>query len=271
MEQFTKDKKRTAVVLLSLAASLSVYLCIVTMLDSQAARTIVSNYMDTDMVIQNDTACKEKSEDSIPYGKEKDEYQNHPENFGSSLIGIDEQEFDYLNNSLEHPINKGDFRSGKACIVYRNGLDLADADIIGKNVTCALYEDQQTTKTFTIEGITDENYYTALLGSPPTIIACDQVVKTFANHPITLKTSIKYHKEYDRDTEQEILALLEENDNAKDFSWEPKIEDADEIEKAQGNMPQLGISLLVCTMVPVLTWIVLEKNGTVVERIKGVE
>lgn len=63
MEQFTKDKKRTAVVLLSLAASLSVYLCIVTMLDSQAARTIVSNYMDTDMVIQNDTACKEKSED----------------------------------------------------------------------------------------------------------------------------------------------------------------------------------------------------------------
>ena len=311
MEQFTKDKKRTAVVLLSLATSLSVYLCIVTMLDSQAARTIVSNYMDTDMVIKNDTACKEKSEDrrdilddsfvksikenagvseahsmifaemwmkefyakwmSTPYSKDKDEYQNHPENFGSSLIGIDEQEFDYLNNSLTHPIKKEDFLSGKVCIVYRNGLDLSDADIIGKNVTCALYEDQQTTKTFTIEGVTDENYYTALLGYPPTIIASDQVVKTFANHPITLKTSIKYHKEYDRDTEQEILALLEENDNAKDFSWEPKIEDADEIEKAQGNMPQLGISLLVCTMVPVLTWIVLEKNGTVVERIKGVE
>ena len=367
LEQFTKDKKRTAVVLLSLAASLSVYLCIVTMLDSQAARTIVSNYMDTDMVIKNDTACKEKSEDSIPYGKEKDEYQNHPENFGSSLIGIDEQEFDYLNNSLEHPINKEDFLSGKACIVYRNGLDFADADVIGKNVTCALYEDQQTTKTFTIEGVTDENYYTALLGYPPTIIASDQVVKTFANHPITLKTSIKYHKEYDRDTEQEILALLEKNDNAKDFSWESKIEDADEIEKAQGNMPQVGIgivlilafigimnymntfvvnvqsrmtelsvmesigmtpkqllgmlvregvlyaggawlvtltvgmgvtyllyesmnyrgiafsvpllpllfavgiSFLVCTMVPVLTWIILEKNGTVVERIKGVE
>ena len=367
LEQFTKDKKRTAVVLLSLAASLSVYLCIVTMLDSQAARTIVSNYMDTDMVIQNDTACKEKSEDSIPYGKEKDEYQNHPENFGSSLIGIDEQEFDYLNNSLTHPINKEDFLSGKACIVYRNGLDLSDADIIGKNVTCAFYEDQQTTKTFTIEGVTDENYYTALLGYPPTIIARDQVVKTFADHPITLKTSIKYHKEYDRDTEQEILSLLEESDNAKDFSWESKIEDADEIEKAQGNMPQLGIgivlilafigimnymntfvvnvqsrmtelsvmesigmtpkqllgmlvregvlyaggawlvtltvgmgvtyllyesmnyrgiafsvpllpllfavgiSFLVCTMVPVLTWIILEKNGTVVERIKGVE
>ena len=418
LRQFTKDKKRTAVVLLSLAASLSVYLCIVTMLDSQAARTIVSNYMDTDMVITNDTACKEKSEDrrdilddsfvksikenagvsevhsvefaeitvpwepdfaemwmkefyakwmNVPYSQDRDEYQNHPENFGSSLIGIDEQEFDYLNNSLEHPINKEDFLCGKACIVYRNGLDFADADIIGKNVTCALYEDQQTTKTFVIEGVTDENYYTALLGYPPTIITSDQVVNTFANNPIRLKTGIKYHKEYDRDTEQEILSLLEENDNAKDFSGESKIEDADEIEKAQGYMPQVGIgivlilafigimnymntfvvnvqsrmtelsvmesigmtpkqllgmlvregvlyvggawlvtltvglggtyllyesmnyrgiafsvpilpllftvgiSVLVCTMIPVFTWIVLEKNGTVVERTKGVE
>ena len=159
---------------------------------------------------------------SISYSKEKDEYQNHPENFGSSLIGIDEQEFDYLNNSLTHPINKEDFLSGKVCIVYRNGLDLTDADIIGKNVTCALYEDQQTTKTFTIEGVTDENYYTALLGYPPTIIASDQVVKTFANHPITLKTSIKYHKEYDRDTEQEILALLEKMTMQKTFPGNPK-------------------------------------------------
>ena len=418
LRQFTKDKKRTVFVLLSLAASLSVYLCIVTMLDSQAARTIVSNYMDTDMVITNDTACKEKSEDrrdilddtfvksikenagvsevhsvefaeitvpwepdftemwmkefyakwmSVPYSQDRDEYQNHPENFGSSLIGIDEQEFDYLNNSLEHSINKEDFLCGKACIVYRNGLDFADADIIGKNVTCALYEDQQTTKTFVIEGVTDENYYTALLGYPPTIITSDQVVNTFANNPIRLKTGIKYHKEYDRDTEQEILLLLKENDNAKDFSRESKIEDADEIEKAQGYMPQVGIgivlilafigimnymntfvvnvqsrmtelsvmesigmtpkqllgmlvregilyvggawlvtltvglggtyllyesmnyrgiafsvpilpllftvgiSVLVCTMIPVFTWIVLEKNGTVVERTKGVE
>ena len=58
-------------------------------------------------------------------------------------------------------------------------------------MTCALYEEQQTTKTFSIEGVTDENYYTALLGYPPTIIASDQVVKTFANHPITTKDQHK--------------------------------------------------------------------------------
>lgn len=416
LEQFIKDKKRTAVVLLSLAASLSVYLCIVTMLDSQAARTIVSNYMDTDIVIKNDTATKENAKDrrnildeslvksiknntgvseahpvvfaeitvpwepdfaemwmkefyakwmSIPYGKEKEKYQKHPENFGSSLIGIDEQEFDYLNNNNKWKINKEDFLSGKACIIYRNSLDLSDTDITGKKVTCALYENPQKTKTFTVEGVTDESYYTALLGCPPTIIVSSKVVKTFAKKWFTLKTSVKYKKEYDRNTEKEILTLLKTNENANDFSWDSKIEEADEIKDAQGYMPQVGmgialilafigimnyintfvvnvqsrmtelsimesigmtpkqligmlvregilyaggawlvtltagmgvtyflyesmnyrgipfsipirsflfaliISILICTIVPIVTWLILEKKGSLVERIKG--
>ena len=296
MEQFTKDKKRTAVVLLSLAASLSVYLCIVTMLDSQAARTIVSNSMDTDLLIKNDTALKENVAErknildesliksiretdgvskvhsmifteitvpwesdfaemwmeefyakwmSIPYSKEKEEYQNHPEKFKSSLIGVGEAEFDYLNKSLEHPVKKEEFLSGKVCIIYRNGLDFTDDELTGKKVTCTLYGDQQMTKTFTIKGITDESYYMAILGYPPTIITSDRVVRSFADQCITLKTSIKYQKEYDRNTEKKLLALLQENENANDFSWESKIEEADEIRKAQGSMPQLGMGIVL--------------------------
>ena len=306
-EQFAKDKRRTAVVLFSLAASLSVYLCVVTMLDSQAARTIVSNYMDTDLVIKNDTAYKENVADrrdildenllkeirknagvsevhpmvyteitvpwepdfaemwmkefyakwmSIPYEQEKEEYQKHPENFGSSMIGIDEQEFDYLNKTLENPVDKEDFLSGKACIIYKNGLDLADAEITGKEVTCALRGDQEKMKSFTIAGVTNEVYYTALLGYPPTIITSDRVVKAFAENSITLKMSVKYKKEYDRATEQSILNLLEENDGAKDFSWESKIEEADEIERAQGNMPQIGIGIvLILAFIGIMNYI----------------
>ena len=306
-EQFAKDKRRTAVVLFSLAASLSVYLCVVTMLDSQAARTIVSNYMDTDLVIKNDTAYKENAADrrdildenllkeirknagvsevhpmvyteitvpwepdfaemwmkefyakwmSIPYEQEKEEYQKHPENFGSSMIGIDEQEFEYLNKTLENPVDKEDFFSGKVCIIYKNGLDLADAEITGKEVTCALRGDQEKMKRFTIAGVTKEVYYTALLGYPPTIITSDRVVKAFAENSITLKMSVKYKKEYDRATEQSILNLLEENDGAKDFSWESKIEEADEIERAQGNMPQIGIGIvLILAFIGIMNYI----------------
>ena len=306
-EQFAKDKKRTAVVLVSLAASLSVYLCVVTMLDSQAARTIVSNYMDTDLVIKNDTAYKENAADrrdildenllkeirknagvsevhpmvyteitvpwepdfaemwmkefyakwmSIPYEQEKEEYQKHPENFGSSMIGIDEQEFEYLNKTLENPVDKEDFLSGKACIIYKNGLDLADAEITGKEVTCALRGDQEKMKSFTIAGVTNEVYYTALLGYPPTIITSDRVVKAFAENSITLKMSVKYKKEYDRATEQSVLNLLEESDGAKDFSWESKLEEADEIERAQGNMPQIGIGIvLILAFIGIMNYI----------------
>ena len=266
------------------------------MLDSQAARTIVSNSMDTDLLIKNDTALKENVAErknildesliksiretdgvskvhsmifteitvpwepdfaemwmeefyakwmSIPYSKEKEEYQNHPEKFKSSLIGIGEAEFDYLNKSLEHPVKKEEFLSGKACIIYRNGLDFTDAELTGKKVTCTLYGDQQMTKTFTIKGITDESYYMAILGYPPTIITSDRVVRSFADQCITLKTSIKYQKEYDRNTEKKLLALLQEDENANDFSWESKIEEADEIRKAQGSMPQLGMGIVL--------------------------
>ena len=295
-EQFVKDKKRTVMVLLSLAMSLSVYLCVVTMLDGQAARTIVSNNMDTDLVIQNDTGTKEKAKDrkdifssalvksirsrkdiaemhavlfseitipwepdfmeswmkefyekwmSIPYEKERKEYREHPENFGTSLLGIDEQEFDRLNQTFETPISKKDFTTGKACIVYRNGLELADKDLVGKKVTCALYRNSKKSKSFTVAGVTDDSYYTALLGYPPTLIVSDQVVKSFDEEAFILKAGICYKKEYDRGTEKAVLSLLKKDANARDFSWESKIEEADEMRKAQGNMPQIGMGIVL--------------------------
>ena len=295
-EQFVKDKKRTAMVLLSLAMSLSVYLCVVTMLDSQAARTIVSNNMDTDLVIQNDTGTKKNVKDrkdifssslekkicsnkgidemhamlfseitipwepdfmetwmkefyakwmSIPYEKDRKEYQEHPENFGTSLLGIDEQEFDHLNQTFETHISKKVFLTGKACIIYRNELELADKDLIGKSVTCALYRNSKKSKSFTVAGVTDDSYYMALVGYPPTLIVSDRVVKSFDSKAFILKAGIRYKEEYDRGTEKAILSLLKKDANARDFSWESKIEEADEVRKAQGNMPQIGMGIVL--------------------------
>lgn len=61
--QLKKDKKKTSVIFLSLAMSLSVFLILVTLIESQGPRTIVSNYMDADMEIVNDTLTKENVED----------------------------------------------------------------------------------------------------------------------------------------------------------------------------------------------------------------
>ena len=59
MDQIRKDKKRSAVIMVSLAAGMSVFLCVTTLLESQGARTIVTNHMDNDMTIINDTLKKE--------------------------------------------------------------------------------------------------------------------------------------------------------------------------------------------------------------------
>ena len=63
MDHIRKDKKRSAVIMVSLAAGMSVFLCVTTLLESQGARTIVTNHMDNDMTIINDTLKKEDAQE----------------------------------------------------------------------------------------------------------------------------------------------------------------------------------------------------------------
>lgn len=60
--QFSSDKKKTAVVILSLAAGLSVFLCMTVLTDSHGPRNVAPNYMDADMEIRNDTLYAEEEE-----------------------------------------------------------------------------------------------------------------------------------------------------------------------------------------------------------------
>ncbi len=150
-EQFKKDKKKTVVVLLSLAISLSVFYCLTTIISSQGERTVLPNYWNADFVVQNQTqtteninSLKPAIEDSFvekiekmdgmkdihlvegvpisfpyvskgfsdmwitnyiertPYVSSKDvitNYKTNPSNYYGMLIGIDEDQFDYVNQS----------------------------------------------------------------------------------------------------------------------------------------------------------------------------
>lgn len=54
-EQLMKDKKKTIIVFLSLATSLSVFYCLTTLINSQGERTVIPNYWDADLIIRNYT------------------------------------------------------------------------------------------------------------------------------------------------------------------------------------------------------------------------
>ena len=61
-EQLCRDKKKTGMVVAALGICLSFFLCMTTLIESQGPRTIVSNYMDADLVIKNDTMQMETKE-----------------------------------------------------------------------------------------------------------------------------------------------------------------------------------------------------------------
>lgn len=295
-EQIRKDKKKAGIIMLSLATSMSVFLCITTLLRSQEAREFNYNYQNLDMVVKNDAALKTNREErknlldddflekiektegvkavypvsfteitvpwepefsdvwmrefydmwmSIPYEDDREEYQTHPENFGSSLVGIDETEFELLNQNMETPVDAKKFLNGETCILYRNGLSFQNKDLKGKKVTCAQYTDSTNKRTFEIAGLTDENYYMALNGYPPTIIVSDEVVKKFSDETWVSKVGIYYEEAYDEKTETKLLSLMENDSDAKDFSYDSKIEMMKEVKKAQGNLMEVGIGIIV--------------------------
>lgn len=308
LDQVLKDKKKSAVIMVSLAAGLSVFLCLSTLLESQAARTIVTNHMNNDITITNDTLRKEDpaehrnllTEDfleslknvsgvsqiyplmygqitvpwepdfadlwmeefyakwmSIPYTDEIEEYKEYPENFGSVILGVSEAEFPYLQETVGTDLDKEDFLAGKTCVLYRNGLDLTMDELAGKEVTCAEYGNRENTRTFRIAGLTDEGYYSGpMLGYPPTIIVSDSVVKEFIPSPVVSKTGLRYMEGYEEQTEQDVLDLIRSSLDAEGFSWESRLESMQEVERAQGNMREVGIGIaLILALIGILNYV----------------
>lgn len=296
-EQLSKDKKKTAVVVISLAAGMSVFLCMVTLIESHGPRSIASAYMDSDLVIKNDTVRKEElgewkpiisseileklrenpavrevhemtntmavvpweKDFAEPWMKEMydmwfgesyediaEDYKAHPEKYYAYLTGIDEEEFEYLNSTLENPVDEKEFREGKCCILYRNTLDFDMKKLDGKHVTCYLYGDSKDREhTFDIAGLTDNTYYANLVGTMPTMIVSDTFLKSITAEPVVSQASIRYKEEYDEDLEAEIKAMLDESPGADDFSYESKIDDMKRIRATQGNMMGIGVGIVL--------------------------
>lgn len=318
LEQLTRNKKKTMVTMLSLAASLSVFLCLITLLHTQSAREYSYNYMGLDMVLKNDTInnmvlnrAAEGEEQiqgvhpilneeflneirqtdgvkevlptitvptivpwekevtdvwmrefyetwmSIPYEDDIEEYQQHPENFGSSLVGITEEDFRALNAEMEQPVDEEAFLSGKTCILYRHGLfGLDEKELRGKQISCEEYVHPENTRTFEIAGMTDVGDYVSLLGFPPTMIVIDDAVKAFTEKPIVFRVGIRYAEEYHKETEEAILSNIEESSNKTDFSWDSKIEQAENVKAAQGHMMEIGFGIvLILGIIGVMNYI----------------
>ncbi|KMZ55567.1 ABC transporter permease [Dorea sp. D27] len=306
-EQLGRDKKKTGVVILSLAACLSVFLCLVTMIESHGARTMMSNYMNADLIISNDTMKKEDESEwyriidkkllsdmrdmegveklhpmtstqiIIPwepefsdmwmkefyetwmdhsYEEDIGEYKQHPEKFYTFMTGIDEEEFDYVNSTLEKPVDKEQFLDGRTCLIYRDGLSLHLADIRGKKVSFSQYKDRTKSYTMEIGGYVDDGYYAFMPGMTPVVLVSDAFVDRTVEDPWVSRASVQYKEEYDGQTETQVKKRAEEGPHGGDLSYDSKIDNMKSIQKAQGNMMGVGIGItLILAMIGLMNYI----------------
>lgn len=134
---------------------------------------------------------------------------------------------------------------GETCLLYRNTLDFGAEDIVGKTVTCAEYGDRAHTRSFEIAGLTDETEYNALATYPPVIIVSDRAVKEFVEKPLIFKIGITYTEELDEKTEERLLSSVDQISHARDYFYESKIKLMKTVKKAQGNMMEVGISIVL--------------------------
>lgn len=62
--------------------------------------------------------------------------------------------------------------------------------------------------------------------------------------------SLRYRQEYDREAEEEVLSMLRKSAYPKDISRESKLEELERVKKAQGNMMEVGLGIVL-----ILAWI----------------
>lgn len=193
----------------------------------------------------------------IPYEDEKKEYQKHPENFGTVLVGIDEKNFEILNESLEQPIDAKAFQQGKTCVIYRNGLSFEDRELLRKTLHAAELGNRDHAFSFVIAGVTDDSTMTGpITGYPPTIIISQDALASLHLDTYTYKACVYYDKAYDTATQSRVEQIVGGSKDARCLKMESRIESMEELKAAQGNMTGVGIGIsLILAVIGVMNYI----------------
>ena len=301
-EQFKKDKKKTVVVLLSLATSLSVFYCLTTVINSQGERTVLPNYWNADFVVQNQTQTTEDINslkpaiensfieeigkmdgikdfhivdgvpiifpyisngfsdmwitnyiDRTPYLFSDDvieDYKTNPSAYYGMLIGIDEEQFDFVNQSLNSPVDKQSILNGEICIVQYEGSEIPE-EYLDQPVPFTLQGKQYE---ITIETVSYETQYSGRdIGA--SLIVSQNYLNSLISKPTTLDMYIYYNQKYDEALEKRITSLVDNSPYSNDLHIESQYENMRTIKESQGNMMEIGtIIALLLLLVGVLNY-----------------
>lgn len=188
----------------------------------------------------------------MSYSDTVSDYRENPEKYYGMVKGIDEAEFDYLNQLLSTPIDKQDFLSGKVCIIQYAGFEIPQEYTEDKKLTFYLGNQPHE---ITIGAISYEGDYGASMNVGANMIVSQEYLKTLTTEPDILRLNIKYNEIYDTHTENEIRTLLENSSYGNDLYSESKLDNMKTIQDSQGNLLEVGtVIALLLLLVGVLNY-----------------
>lgn len=188
-----------------------------------------------------------------PYVSSKDvitNYKTNPSNYYGMLIGIDEDQFDYVNQSLSSPVDKQDFLNGKSCIVQYEGSEIPK-EYLNQKVPFSFDGKQYE---ITVEAVSYETQYSGRdIGA--SLIVSQNYLKSLTSKPTILDVYIYYNQKYDEVLEKKITSLINNSPYSNDLYVESQYENMKTIQEAQGNMMEIGtIIALLLLFVGVLNY-----------------
>lgn len=182
------------------------------------------------------------------YEKDMELYKKQPDHYSFTcrVVGIDEVEFEKINNTLLNPLDKEKFKNGEIAFISKT-FTQGDNGITGKKVEFSIPTALNPEKKEIIEtgAMIDDYpaYYSA--GYTPDLIVSDDFFDEIMGQPLIEMIKIDYDEPFSKSVEASIKKLAESN---KLISWESKLDSYSEMKNSENQITVLGGSLGIIIM-----------------------
>lgn len=182
------------------------------------------------------------------YEKDMELYKKQPDcsSFTCRVVGIDEVEFEKINNTLQIPLDKEKFKNGEIAFVSKT-FTQGDNGITGKKVEFSIPTALNPDKKEIIEtgAIIDDYpaYYSA--GYTPDLIVSNDFFDKIMGQSLIEMIKIDYDEPFSKNVESSIKKLIANN---KLISAESKLDNYSEMKNSENQITVLGGSLGIIIM-----------------------
>ncbi len=211
----------------------------------------------------------------LTYADTVSEYQHNPGKYYGMIKGIDESEFDYLNESLGGIIDKQEFLSGKTAVLQYAGFEISQ-EWIGSSISFSIPTEHSAAhfpagrgnsfavlpgignqkQEITVGAVSYGDYYGATVNFGANLIVSETYLESLTSKPYVLSLNIKYKQSYDAETEKKIKNIVKANPCHNDLLSVSKYDDMKTIQDSQSGMFEMGIIIsLLLLLVGMLNYV----------------